>query len=191
MARLNLVSPWAEYYHKLQAFFKKDPSITVIFDEEEEEVKIYVDSDQEKYEALITLLPKTKEFGNVTLKITVIPSNGSINGRMSHRYLRAGSDTEALLIQALRGNRAFAFSQTVNGVMTNPIVYIVFANEVVQYYNDDLGDYYGQCSTLYQTLAEDIFNHLPEVHYCTDKPPRFIEDEENVNHNICNCTSYR
>ena len=180
MARLNLVSPWVEYYHKVQAFFKNDPDITVIFDDEELELKIYVANDVDKFEALRVLLPETKEFGAIKLKITLIPSNkDDVHTRIPTRRLgfyNAGSESEALLIKALRGNGAFMFSKTISGIMTSPIVYIVFRNEVVQYYNDDLGDYYGQCSTLYQNLAADIFDPgatpLIFVHYCTDKLER-------------------
>ena len=190
MARLNLVSPWVEYYHKVQAFFRNDPDINVIFDDEELELKIYVANDVDKFEALRTLLPETKEFGAIKLKITLIPSNNeNVRAYVSPRkrgFYSAGSESEALLIKALRGNGAFMFSKTISGIMTSPIVYIVFRNEVVQYYNDDLGDYYGQCSTLYQNLAADIFDPsatpLIYVHYCTDKPSRYDEP--------C-CDSYR
>ena len=50
----------------------------------------------------------------------------------------------------------------------NPITYVVFVNEVVQYFNDDLGDVYGQCSTLYQEIAKDVFGETEGVFFCTD-----------------------
>ena len=74
-----------------------------------------------------------------------------------------------MFITAFRGNPAYSFTDSVD-LRTNRIIYIVFRNVVVQYYNDDLGDYYGQCSTLYQNIAADIFKPIDGVHYCTDKP---------------------
>jgi hypothetical protein len=173
MASLHLVSPWVNFYQEIQAFFKYDSSVKVIFDSEENEVRLYV-AEQDKADALRRLLPETKDFGNVTLKINIIPANivaSYPRGSRISRYVHAGSDLENVYIQALRGNRAFQFSETLSGVLSNDIIYIVFANEVVQYYDDNLGDYYGQCSTLYQNIARDIFLPQNNVCYCTDKPP--------------------
>ena len=57
MARLNLVSPWVEYYHKVQAFFRNDPDINVIFDDEEIELKIYVSNDVDKFDPIFFNVP--------------------------------------------------------------------------------------------------------------------------------------
>ena len=175
MAKLQLVSPWINFYHELQAFFKYDEDVYVLYDENFEskpEIKLYVNS-SEKAGALAKLLPDSRSFGNVELKITVIPSNKPKseikNSRYNYRRGRANSDTEALFVKALLSNRAFEFSETVSGVFTNDIVYIVFVNEVVQYYDDNIGDYYGQCSMLFQNLAADIFEPIDGVHYCTNK----------------------
>lgn len=180
MAKLKLTSPWVDYYYKVNAMFKKDDHVHVIFDDESYELKIYVD-DQTKAEAIQKLLPETKEFGNVTLKIkefgnvtlkiSVIPGNGEV-GTLYGEYMRthpALTETEKLFTSAFLNNPVFEFAHTVSGILTNDIVYVVFANEVVQYFNDDLGDYYGQCSTLYQNIAADIFEPIDGVHYCTEK----------------------
>lgn len=59
---------------------------------------------------------------------------------------------------------------TVDGIMTNPMTFIVFQNKVVQYWNDDLGDINGNCSTLYQTVAKDVFGDVEGIFFCTDTP---------------------
>ena len=56
MAKLQLVSPWINFYHEVNALFRYDRDVTVIFDEEETEVKLYVNGG-EKAEALSELLP--------------------------------------------------------------------------------------------------------------------------------------
>ena len=174
MATLNLVSPWIDHYHKLQAFFKYDEDVNVVFDQDEMEVRLYVYG-EEKAAALDKLLIKTYKFGKTTLKIAVIPANDiRVRGRYpwrSNAGNHTSSETQELFETALGRNKAFCFSHVVSGVLTNDLVYIVFANEVVQYYTDDLGDYFGQCSTLYQNIALDIFNDIPGVHYCTNMPP--------------------
>ena len=74
MAKLNMSPPWVLYYKKLNALFDGDDDILIIYDEDEMEVKLYC-TDEDKSEALSFLLPNTVSFGNVELKVTVIPSN--------------------------------------------------------------------------------------------------------------------
>ena len=51
----------------------------------------------------------------------------------------------------------------------NDFNFVVFVPEVVQFYNDDLGDINGLCSTLYQDLAKDLFGEEAGIYFCTDK----------------------
>lgn len=153
-AKIKLAPPWIEYVNKLTALFAKDPSIKIVYDNGENEVKLYVDG-QAKADALTQLLPATKEFGNVVLKITVVPAN----------KLKSVID---LYRAAFDGNDAFVESWTAQGVFTNPITYIIFKKEVVQFYNDNLGDAHGNMSTLYQDIAKDIFENKDGIYFCTD-----------------------
>lgn len=71
---------------------------------------------------------------------------------------------------AFEGNAAFNYLETVEGVFTNPISYVVFANEVVQFFNDDLNDIHGLKSTLYEDIARDVFEKKDGMCFCTDLP---------------------
>lgn len=157
MAKLNLSSPWVEFYKKVKVLFENDPDVQVVYNENEQTVKLYVDN-QSKAEALIQLIPGEKTWGNVTFKIEIIPPN-------SEKEL-----TEAdLFAIAFENNPAFSFDKTVEGIYDNPLTYIVFQNKVVQFWDDNLGDIYGNKSTLYQEIAKDVFGERPGVFYCTDK----------------------
>ena len=156
MQKFNLSTPWANYFHELQAFFREDECVKITYDNEVPEVKIRVDGNA-KAEALAQLLPSEKEFGAVTLKITIIPSN-------------ATPSRAALIRDALSGNKAFSFMETVKEAMSNPITYVVFKNKVLQYFTDNLGDIYGQRSTLYQDVAEELFGGEEGICFCTDLP---------------------
>ena len=162
MARLKLAAPWVEYYHQLEAFFAGDRSVQIILDEENFEVKLYVTSSR-KATALDALLPKTIEFGNVTLKVTVVPANEFYD--FGCEKSKAG-----LLHIVLQDNDAYSYEKTIEGVFTNNITYFVFENEVVQYFNDSLSDIHGLCSTLYENLARVIFGETEGVFFCTDLP---------------------
>ena len=71
MAKLGLLSPWAIYYNELKTFFEKDCEVTVIYDEENNVVNLYVNNSA-KAAALTEKKKKKKDFGAVTLKINVI-----------------------------------------------------------------------------------------------------------------------
>ena len=154
MTNVKMVSPWVEYYRKVEALFKEDPSVRTIFDDENTEVKLFV-TGSAKADAISQLLPSEIEFGNVTLKITVIPSNEERN-------------TVALIRDAFSGNPALTDIFTVHGVMANDINYVIFRKEVVQYWNDDLSDAHGVRSTLYQNLANEVIGEKDGVFFCTD-----------------------
>lgn len=162
MATLHMSAPWVIFYREIQAMFAYDPEIHIIYDEADNNVKLYVE-DEYKAGALMRLLPDTKTFGNVTLKITVYPPNDTAMALIGDE-----ETTAELFDLAFTGNSAYAFSKTLPNVFNDNITYVVFRKRVVQYYTDDLGDYYGQTSTLYQNIAADIFCERPGVFFSTD-----------------------
>lgn len=156
MATLGLVTPWGEHYNKIEAFFKYDPEVSVIYDDTAKTVKLYVDNG-EKASALDALLPDEVSFGNVTLHIAVIPANGVIV-----------SVPRSIYSAAFTGNSAIDDIVILEGIFNNPLTYIVCHKEVVQYYTDDLGDYYGMRSCLYEDIAREIFVGGEGVTYSTN-----------------------
>lgn len=157
MARIKLSAPWVLFYHEVQAFFAGDPEVKVVFNEDEYELKLYVDNPM-KADALEKLLPTEKVWGNITLKIMVVPANGTSSSKGN------------LIKYALEGNPALSYIQVIKGIFSNDITYVVFINQVVQYFTDDLFDVNGLRSTLYQEIAKDIFGEVSGVYYCTDLP---------------------
>ena len=152
----KLSAPWVLFYREVEAMFAEDPAVRVEFDNGDEKIiKLYVDGER-KAEALSELLPIEKEFGNVVVKIEVIPAN----------ILKG--DKAQLFRDAFDGNPALSYDVTVDGVFSNPVTYFVFKKAVVQYYADNLGDVNGLQSTLYQNIAEDLFENHDGVSFCTD-----------------------
>jgi len=157
MAKLKLSAPWIIYYREIEAMFRGDPGVRVIFDEDTLTVKLYVDDSGKAY-ALDELIPPSKKFGRTALKISIIPANDRFTA----------VDKANLLDVALQENSALSFIRTITGIMTNPMTYVVFKKEVVQYWTDDLGDYFGVHSALFQDIAKDIFENANGVFFCTD-----------------------
>ena len=172
MARLGLSSPWVIFYNELNAFFKDDSKVNVIYDEDKNVINLYVDN-AEKAAALTELLPTEKTFGAVTLQINVIPANriNSLKLAAAEEIISDGVSLAQLYRSALSWNEAVYDIVEIQGVFTNPITYILFKKEVVQYFNDSLGDIHGLCSTLMQEIAKNIFDKQEGIYFCTSNVP--------------------
>ena len=153
---IKLSPPWITYYRELVALFGEDPDIRIEYDEDQNEVKLFVNGN-EKADALTQLLPVEKEFGNVILYITVIPANNEMKKIDIYR-------------KAFEGNPVYSYAASVEGIMTNSVNYIIFKNQVCQYWTDNLGDINGNKSDLYENIARDVFEDKEGIFFCTDLP---------------------
>lgn len=162
MAKLDLAAPWTTYYRQLQSFFKKDEEVKVIFDNQTASIKIFVENPT-KADALTLLLPTAKTFGNVTVNVSVIPANNA-----ERKEELDPKNHQQLFTHALNGNKAISFIQEVGFMGNQKFMYVVFDKEVVQFYNDDISDIRGLCHTLYQDIANTIFEKHAGVFFCTD-----------------------
>lgn len=160
MPRIKMSAPWDVFYREVNELFKQDKDIQVVYDEETKEIKLYVNPSG-KASALNELLPTEMEYGNVTQKITVIPANG---------FSFKSSKSATRFCDAFDGNPIISRIETIGDIFSNPITYVAFVNSVVQYFNDDIGDINGQCSTLYQEIAKNVFGNVDGIYFCTDKP---------------------
>lgn len=154
--KIELNTPWATFYNEIKAMFGQDTAIRIEYDVDKNEIKMRV-TGQEKAEALTKILPPEKKFGNVTVKVTVIPAN------------KLGAPRADVFQKAFEGNPVLSYVKTVP-VFGAEFDYVVFKNEVVQFYNDDISDINGNESTLYENIAMDIFGDIGGVLFCTDLP---------------------
>ena len=153
--KLKLSSPWEIFYKEVEAMFKRDKSVRTEFDNENMVIKLFVEG-TDKADALDTLLPSEKAFGNITVKIEVIPANNN-----------NPTDVE-LFTRAFKDNPILEYVSNGNKEITSGNTYVVFKKDVVQYYNDSLNDINGICSTLYQDVAKDVFEKRSGVYFCTE-----------------------
>ena len=165
MAKLKLSAPWYITVREFEVLFNYDEDVHVVYDEENHLIKLYVE-DVDKAAALEELLPKEYCFGNVTLDVEVVPSNSE--DELMCMNLQGNNTTKDLLYDiAFNGNPIYSFANTIR-LGTNTITYVVFQRMVVQFFIDDLGDAFGNRSTLYQEIAKDIFGEEEGVSFCTD-----------------------
>ena len=159
MAILKLSAPWQIYYKELSLLFEKDEEVRIVYDTDEQIINIYVE-DAAKAEAMAAVLPTEKDFGGIKVLIVIIPANPT--------FKKAKSVRGSLYEDLFRGNPIVDDIVTIEGVMTNPITYVIFKKEVVQYYNDSLSDAHGMCSTLYQDIASRILDAGEGIFFCTN-----------------------
>lgn len=163
MARIGKQSPWITYYDKIELLFEEDPQVRVLYDDDAKEIRLYAET-ADKASALARLIPAEQKFGNITLKTKVAMPNVAETGISMPD-----------IAKALYGNPIVEDIKIISGIFPNPIVYVLFRKEVVQYFNDDLGDANGLCSTLYQEIAKDVFTEQKGVFFCTS--PEDIEED--------------
>ena len=151
---MKLSPPWLTYCHEVTELFKADPEVEVkIIDGDEPELKLMVKNDS-KADAIEQLLPDFVEFGNVKLKVVVVPANKNT------------SKAELLAI-AFYGNDVLRYIER-QETPFGPMHYVVFKREVMQFYNDELYDLHGVRSMLYADAARDVFGEIDGVHFNTD-----------------------
>ena len=165
MAKLNMSPPWVLYYKKLNTLFEYDKDILVIYDEDELEVKLYC-TNNNKSEALSLLLPDTVSFGSAELKVTVIPSNEKTNGFLEG-YKTTINNPETAIYVLFSTNNDYVESVEVIPTPFGKFTYVIFTKEVVQYFEDNLSDFYGIKSTLCEDIAREIFKDIDGVFFCT------------------------
>ena len=179
MANLKLISPWRNYYHEIQAFFKEDPYVTVVFDEDNMEIKLFVQA-SDKAEALTQILNPEKTFGETTVKVTVIPPNTVTRDvKLMMKSMIEAEEFERVINIALDCNRLFNNVRVIKGLLGFNAIYVLFNKKVVQYYNDNIGDLNGIKSILAEDIARDIFVSHPGVFYCTNVADPEEQDDGN------------
>ena len=157
MLELEIQSPWIILYEEINALFGSDPDIDVRYDQANYTIKIYV-SKIHKADALTAILPMERTFGNITVKIEVIPPNTN------------EIDFTELFETAFAGNPCFDFATSVDTLALGPMDYVVFKPEATQFFVDDISDIYGAKTILYQDLAKDIFQDYDsthKMHFCS------------------------
>jgi len=159
MAVVKLSAPWQTYYKELSLLFEHDDEVRIVYDTDEQVINIYVENTA-KADAMAAVLPTEKDFGAITVQINVVPANPT--------FKKAKSVRGTIYEDLFRGNPIVDDIVTIEGIMTNPITYVIFKKEVVQYYNDSLSDAHGLCSTLYQDIAKRVLDADEGIFFCTN-----------------------
>lgn len=158
-SNLNLSAPWITYQHNIEALFGLDPEITIKFEDESNGnyvMKMYVNN-HDKAEALGRILPGEKVFGNIKVTNLIIPENALDT-----------DDIKELYKIAFKGNMAVdSVVSTIDPLTKTERNFVLFEKSVVQYYNDDISDPYGNRTMLYRDVAEEVFDGHDDIYFST------------------------
>lgn len=159
MAKLKLSPPWSIFYDEISAMFKPDPEVKVVMDEKNYTIYVFV-SNPKKSAAIAKILEQEKKFGRITLKVLVPPPNDD-----EYKFANGVELYQA----AFEKNPRLSYVQPKTSIFDTSF-YVVFRNEVIQYFNDDISDINSQCSTLAEYIARDIFVGTELPNFNTDYP---------------------
>lgn len=156
MSNITRISPpWEMLYSEMKEMFGRDPEVHLekLYSTDEKKIVLRVDN-QEKAEALENLLPPSITYGNIEVEIVVAPAN-----------LRSESVVEKY-VKAFSGNPVLERVETVH-MLGDEIHFLLFENKVVRFFADNIGDYQGKKSMLYEDIAKEIFRFRPGIYFCT------------------------
>jgi len=151
-----LSSPWMTCYKKLNALFGADPELEVEYTDETKTVTIS-SVNSYKLQALEKILKPSIVFGNITLTIKCKVKN-------------PGTESITTLFKiAFAGNPHLSAIKERSLLGAVEETYVLFNPEVVQFFNDDTTDYYGNYNGLCEDILRDVLKAGILVNISTDK----------------------
>lgn len=153
--KTGLSSPWVTYSRKLMALFGEDKDLTVNFDQDTYTITIESENTF-KIMALEKILKPQMVFGNITVTVRCLVKNAETES------------VAALFKTAFAGNPRVSQIQEVATPLSTSETYVLFKKEVIQFYNDDTSDFYGNFNGLSEDLMRDVANGSIRVNFGTE-----------------------
>ena len=161
MKKVGLQSPWVTYRNFLNAMFERDPEVEVgAVDEGDDGIYtvIVMVHNYEKFLAMKDVLHQSIVMGNVTLVINLQCDVDTDKDTVS--------DFEKLKT-VFQGNNIVKDFKVVTDPAGVDHNFVLFWPEVVQFWNDDMSDYYGNWNGLAEDIARGLFKVNASVNFCT------------------------
>ena len=159
---MKLMPPWYTFHKKFKALFENDPDINVGDVREGNETNYAFDVEirnHEKFIALDRVLPRVKTFGNVALEIVLYDVENNADDF---------TDRIELYRTIFKGNPIIKDVKEVKDFTGTPVGFVRFQPEVVQFFDDNIGDFEGLWSGLAQDIAKEVFDQeTVGIHFCT------------------------
>ena len=182
--KVGLSAPWENYNNELIALFDEDEDICVedIYTSNLNDydfiisIRVY---NHKKFKALHRLLPEEKVFGDVKVKLDIY----DMENEDKEKEPKLIDDLETLF----NGNPSFNRIEKLTDMTGCEHDFVMFEPEVIQYYNDDLGDFNGMSTCLVQDVARDVFDDLMAkgIRFCTRDLDELSNEDEDGEEEAC------
>lgn len=158
----KLSPPWYTIRNKINALFERDEQVTVgdlkVSNEGSYTLEIK-STNAIKLRAIEKIMKHEFDFGNVKLYVNFIYPNDRDEDTVTSDDIRV----------------AFMNNTILSDVVDAPFgpnpeemhVYVLFEKSVVQFYNDDISDLFGNYNGLAADIASEVFNEEDNIHYNT------------------------
>lgn len=163
MKKVGLQSPWVTYRNLLNAMFKDDQEVEVGNVEDDGNgtgiytVRVLVHN-YDKFLAMKDVLHQSIVMGNITLNIELVCDVDTDDDQET--------DIEKLK-KVFQGNRIVKDFREVKDIAGATHNFVLFWPEVVQFWNDDMSDFYGNWNGLAEDIARSLFKVDGSINFCT------------------------
>jgi hypothetical protein len=153
-----LSPPWYTFWNKVNSALGNDPDISVgQLDTSSNPYVIKVTvSDQNKANALATIVQRNQVFGNVGVQVQIL-----YQGQQAVPIAIGSAQQLAKVVQtALGGNGWFVEVQSrgLTPGSKQEVVFPIFQKAVIQFFNDDLSDYYSNFNGVVDSVFANVLS---------------------------------
>jgi len=171
---MKLSPPWYTYNNEIKALFELDPDIEVgdIYEVNNENFKVAMNictTNPEKFLALNKVVKPVVEFGNVNLHVIIQDTSESSD---KNPYIEIYS-------KLFESNPRVKDLKLCKDFADQEHLFVEFEPEVIQFYNDNINDFYGNYNGLAQDIAQKLFvdSTNPFIHFCTASLKEDIDNQ--------------
>jgi hypothetical protein len=154
---VQLSPPWYTLWNELKYTIGKDVSFRISdLDVSQNPYRItIITDDTQKGSALATIIKLVHDFGKIQVTIHIQDSNGT---PYEGFYVTNSNELALVIRMALQGNPLFrnVYRRPTAAFFLSKDVFPVFKKTIIQFYNDDLSDYYMN----YNNVASHVFANV-------------------------------
>ena len=159
---VKLSPPPYTYFNFLKHSIGNDPCLEVLEMQEKAEGNFLIQIEVEgitKARALAAILELHQSISNWNIYIEILHNGRVVKPQKDYETME---DFVEMFENALSTNRYFEFATYVRTFSGFPIVFLIFKKDVIQFFNDDISDFYNN----FNGVVADVFREVlkPTVH---------------------------
>lgn len=175
--KTDLTPYWYTYRNQLAALFESDDEIAVydlVKGEDKGQYILKIETSSEaKFKVLKKVIKPEVHFGNIYVTAEISYKDDTDD------HIFTANDFNILF----KGNSLFNRVELAE-VMGGQQSFVIFEPQIIQFYNDDIGDYCGNYNETVENTAKAVLNKPRGTFFCTQSFEEIEEQED------CDCCEY-